>query len=116
MQRTLDALTDGPWDRLVQRPAHEGRTDLVARIQISLPHDFPDRAVREALVNPQNLRDLLQRVIPALAGRMNFSHVEEVKRSYLLDDWRRRDLDVLVRLTFRDGDQDRDIVICILVE
>jgi hypothetical protein len=94
----------------------EKKVHSVARTSTSLPHDFPDRALRDALVNPHNLRDLLQRVVPALVPCMDFSDVEEIKRSYLLDDWRRRDLDVLVRLKFRDASGNRDILICILVE
>src|SRR5437773_435275 len=80
----------------------------------ALPHDFPDRAMREALVHPDNLRALLRQVAPDVADRLDYSRLEIVQRPYFLDDWRRRDNDVLVRLPFRDAQ--RELLVCVLIE
>ena len=56
-----------------------------------LPRDFPDRAIRDALLRPVNLRALLRRVVPDLADRLDYSRLEVVPQRYLLDDWRKRD-------------------------
>jgi hypothetical protein len=66
----------------------------MARERPSVPHDFPDRVIRDALVHPANLRALLGRVAPEVAAKLDFDRREVVNRSYLLDDWRRREADV----------------------
>ena len=88
----------------------------MAPTRSELPHDFPDRAVRDAVVEPHNLRDLLQRVLPVLVEHLDFSSVEEVPRTFLLDDWRRREADVLLRLRFRDQAWGRELLVCLLLE
>ncbi len=88
----------------------------VARARGNLPHDFPDRAIRDALLNGQTLRALLRDVAPDLADRLDYSRVESVPPTYLLDDWRKRDNDILLRLPFIDPADGREILICILVE
>lgn len=79
-----------------------------------LPHDFPDRAIRDALADPGNLRELLGRVAPALADRLDYTRVEVVPPTFLLDDWRRRDSDLLLRLPFRDAAG--EVLVCVLIE
>jgi Putative transposase, YhgA-like len=79
-----------------------------------LPHDFPDRAIRDALAQPGNLRELLGRVVPALADRLDYTRVEVVPPTFLLDDWRRRDSDLLLRLPFRDAAG--EVLVCVLIE
>src|SRR5262245_37797794 len=79
-----------------------------------LPHDFPDRAIRDALAQPGNLRELLGRVTPALADRLDYTRVEVVPPTFLLDDWRRRDSDLLLRLPFRDTAG--EVLVCVLIE
>jgi hypothetical protein len=37
-------------------------------------------------------------------------------RCFLLDDWRKRDRDLMVRLRFRDPSNGREVLVCILVE
>jgi hypothetical protein len=81
-----------------------------------LPRDFPDRAIRDALVRPDNLRALLRRAVPELAERLDYSHLEIVQRSYLLDDWRRREADVLVSLPLLGAPEGQQVLICVLVE
>jgi hypothetical protein len=88
----------------------------VAESERQLPRTFPDRAIRDALVDPLNLRDFLARTVPELVDRFDFSRLEVVDPAFLLDDWRRREADVLVRLPYRDESKDRTVLVCVLVE
>ncbi len=81
-----------------------------------LPRDFPDHAIREALIQPRNLRAVLRDVAAEIADRLDYSALEIVKRTYLLDDWRQRDNDVLVRLPPLGMPASTRILICILIE
>lgn len=88
----------------------------MAESERPLPRTFADRAIRDALVDPLNLREFLHGVIPELVGRFDFTRLEVVDPSFLLDDWRKREADVLVRLPFHDEPADRTVLVCILVE
>jgi predicted transposase YdaD len=79
-------------------------------------HDFPDRAIRRLLEDPRNLRDLLMDVAPDLASRFDFSTVEPADRSFLMEDWRRREADLLFRIPFQEGESERPALVCVLVE
>jgi hypothetical protein len=81
-----------------------------------LPRDFPDHAIREALIQPRNLRAVLREVAAEIADRLDYTQLEVVKRTYLLDDWRERDNDVLVRLPLLGTPVGTRILICILIE
>jgi hypothetical protein len=81
-----------------------------------LPHHFPDRAIRDALAHPHNLRALLRRALPELAEQLDFEQLEVVSRAFLLDDWRRREADILVRLPLRLGAEGEAALVCVLVE
>jgi hypothetical protein len=56
-----------------------------------LPRDFPDRAVCDALVRSHHLRALLRQVAPDYADRLDYSRLQIVPRTYLVDDWRQRE-------------------------
>jgi hypothetical protein len=79
-------------------------------------HDFPDRAIRRLLEDPRNLRDLIAAVLPDLVDRFDFDRVERPPRTFLLDDWRRRESDMLFRLPFRAEDDLPPALVCLLVE
>lgn len=80
-----------------------------------LPRDYPDRAIRDALVHPEHLHALLRQVAPEIADRLDYSRLEEVQRPYLLDDWRQREADILVRLPLLDT-AGAEVLVCILIE
>jgi Putative transposase, YhgA-like len=80
-----------------------------------LPRDFPDRAIRDGLVHAQHLRALLRRVAPEIADRLDYARLEIVPRSYLLDDWRKREADILIRLPLLGG-EGGEVLVCILIE
>jgi Putative transposase, YhgA-like len=88
----------------------------MARSPSELPHNFPDRAMREALVQPDNLHALMRAVAPQVADHFDYPRLEIVGKPYFLDDWRSRERDVLVRLPYRDETGQRELLVCILVE
>jgi hypothetical protein len=80
-------------------------------------HDFPDRALRRLLQNPGNLRDLLADLLPDLIDRFDFSRLEVLDRDFPLEDWRRRESDLLFRLPFLPSAGDlAPVLVCVLVE
>jgi Putative transposase, YhgA-like len=64
-------------------------------------HDFPDRAIRQAFDHRANLRDALSEAVPHLVARLDCERAEEVPRSFLLEDWRGRESDLLFRIPYR---------------
>jgi hypothetical protein len=80
-----------------------------------LPRDFPDRAIRDGLIHQDHLRAVLRRVAPEVADRLDYGRLEVVPRSFLLDDWRQREADVLVLLPLL-GAPGAEVLVCILVE
>jgi hypothetical protein len=78
-------------------------------------HDFPDRAIRRLMEDPANLRDLVAAVLPGLVDRLDFSRVELLPREFLLEDWRKRENDLLFRLPFL-AEPDAWALLCLLVE
>lgn len=79
-------------------------------------HSFPDRAIRKLLEDPENLRELISAVAPDLATGFDFSQVEFLPREFLLEDWRRRESDLLFRVPYRRGDEKRSTLVCLLIE
>jgi hypothetical protein len=88
----------------------------MARRPSDWPHNLPDRMMRDALVQPDNLRALVREVAPGIADLLDYSRAEVVGKPYFLDHWRSRKRDVLVRLPYRDAAGQREILVCILVE
>ena len=79
---------------------------------------FPDRAFHEALEQVQNLRDVLFQAVPDVASRLDFDHAEYIKPAFLLEDWRRRESDLLCLIPYRPpGAAEREtVLICVLLE
>jgi hypothetical protein len=88
----------------------------MARSPADLPRDYPDHAIRDALTHPHNLRDLVRRLVPTLVDCLDFDRREIMPRTFLLDDYREREADLLVRLPFRDTAEGEAVLVCILLE
>jgi hypothetical protein len=56
--------------------------------------DLPDRAIRQGLLHPEHLRDLLRDVVPSLVDGFDCARRRLLDREFPLDDWRRREADV----------------------
>jgi hypothetical protein len=79
-------------------------------------HDFPDRAIRHLQSHPAHLRELVEAVVPAVAPRLDFNHVTELKRDFPLPDWRRREADLLFHVPFRSAEPALETLLCLLIE
>ncbi len=82
----------------------------------SEPRDFPDRSIRQQLQNAANLRELLEVIIPELAPQLDFDGLQALDRTFLLDDWRSRESDLLFSLPYRTEQENTNVLICILIE
>ena len=80
------------------------------------PRDFADRIYRESLKNPENLRDLISAALPDIATGFQFDRAELLDREFPLEDWRRRESDLLFRIPFRDGSDELETLVCLLLE
>jgi hypothetical protein len=77
---------------------------------------LPDRAMRETLRHPEHLRALLRQVVPDLAEDFDYPQMKILDREFLLDDWRKREGDLLVEVPFGVGDSTRRALVCVVLE
>ena len=78
--------------------------------------DFVDRALRDLLSQPANLRGFLADVVPDLVGRFDFDKMQPARREYFLGDWRSREADLLFEIPYRLPDREEWALVCVLVE
>lgn len=79
-------------------------------------HQFPDRAYRRLLEDRRNLAEAMQRAHPDLAHSLDFTRAEPVGTEFILDDWRRRESDLLFRVPFLIAGENRWVLILLLLE
>jgi hypothetical protein len=92
-----------------------------ASTMTTLPHrqplrDLPDRILRDSLQHPDNLRALVEAVVPDLAPGFDFSRLNPLEREFPLDDWRRRESDLAFEVPFRSGAEARQALVFVLIE
>jgi hypothetical protein len=68
------------------------------------------------LQDPRNLADLLAEASPEIAARFEFDRAELLDREFLLEDWRRRESDLLYRVPFREEPESEPALVCVLLE
>jgi hypothetical protein len=78
--------------------------------------DYADKAIRDALLQPDNLRDLIHSQVPDLADRFDFTRVSLVSVDFLLPDGRGREADLLFEIPFRSGNDEQIALVCVLLE
>jgi Putative transposase, YhgA-like len=79
-------------------------------------HDFTDRAIRQLLSQPDNLREFLAAVVPDLADGFEVERMRPAPREYFLGNWRRRSADLLFEIPYRTADRETLALVCVLVE
>jgi hypothetical protein len=87
-------------------------------------HPFWDRAIRFLLGRPERLRDILSLYDRELAARLDFQRLEPLDRSFILDDYREREVDLAVRLPYRSaagsqtspGSAESEVIVYLLLE
>jgi hypothetical protein len=102
--------------RAVEDKSVVARKDEAMRPPNELPRDLADRAVRQALRHPANLRAFLQQAVPALADGFDCERARLLDREFLLDDWRRREADLPFEVPYRLGDEQGWALVYVLVE
>jgi hypothetical protein len=79
-------------------------------------HDFPDRALRQSLQHPENLRAFLHQAVPELADGFVCERARLLDREFPLDDWRRRASDLLFEIPYRSAAGEQLALVCVLIE
>ncbi|MBI1925209.1 Rpn family recombination-promoting nuclease/putative transposase [Candidatus Poribacteria bacterium] len=85
---------------------------------IPLIREFPDRSIRWLLETPANVRGLLLAVAADLAEQINYTHLQRVDRTFILDSFRKREADMIFLASFSDDftQPPREVIIYILIE
>ena len=78
--------------------------------------DFVDRFFRDALSNPENLRDFLMDAVPSLAPNFDFTRTVLLKTEFKLPDWSKRIADLLFEIPYRFDGGERVALVCVLIE
>ena len=76
---------------------------------------FADRSAKWLLSNPYNLRSLLEIIGEDLVESLDFSRVQSVNTTFIADNLREQESDLVFLLPFRDTDE-TEVMIYILVE
>jgi hypothetical protein len=79
-------------------------------------HDFPDRALRQSLQQPANLRAFLRQAVPDLADGFVYEQARLLDREFPLDDWRRRASDLVFEIPYRSAAGEQLALVCVLIE
>ena len=76
---------------------------------------FPDRSARWLLSNTDNLQGLLEIIGSDLVDALDFSKVQRVNTTFIADNLREQESDLVFLLPFRDADE-TEVMIYILLE
>jgi hypothetical protein len=79
-------------------------------------HEFPDRAIRWLLETPDNVKGLLLAVVADLAKNIDYIHLQRLDRTFISDNFRKREADLVFTAPFIDEQETREIIIYILIE
>jgi len=85
---------------------------------ISLVREFPDRSIQWLLETPDNVCGLLKIISYDLASRISYGQLRNLKRTFILDNFRKREVDIVFEAPFADKSENTpdDIIIYILIE
>jgi hypothetical protein len=79
-------------------------------------HPFWDRSIRGLLRRPKHLRALIGLFDPDLAERLDFERLERIERSFVLEDYRQREADLVVRLPYQADAGQQEVIVYLLLE
>jgi hypothetical protein len=80
------------------------------------PRDFIDRLIRGLMGRPDNLADFVRASRPRLAPGFVFEQTQPASREFLIEDWRRREADLLFEIPYRWVERQADVLVWILLE
>jgi predicted transposase YdaD len=65
--------------------------------------EFPDRGTRWLLESPSNMRELVRLVAADLAEQMDFSRLQQVQTTFVSDQLRKQESDLVFRVPFQES-------------
>ena len=77
--------------------------------------EFPDKGTKWLLESGENVKGLLQIVASDLVDRLDFSRLEKVNQSFIPDNFREQESDVIYLVPFRSEDVG-EVMIYVLIE
>ena len=77
---------------------------------------FADRSTRWLLEDKENVRGLLEIVADHLVGHLDFSQLTHINRSFIPDNLREQESDIVYSVPFRDESKTEELLIYILIE
>lgn len=81
------------------------------------PRDLADKAFRELLEHPDNVRDIVSRFLTAdELSRFDFDRMKRLQNRATMPAWNSRESDILAEVPYRDGDTTREALICVQIE
>jgi hypothetical protein len=80
------------------------------------PRDFIDRLMRSLLSRRENFADFVRVARPRLAPGLDLDQARPAAREFLLDDWRRREADLLFEVPYRWVERQTEVLVWILLE
>jgi hypothetical protein len=80
------------------------------------PRDLPDRAIRQALRHPANLRAFLHQAVGALADGFDCDRLRLLERAFPMEDWHGREADLPFEIPYRLGGAEQQALVYVLVE
>ena len=89
--------------------------EILSFFDIPIEH-FPDRSTRWLFQDNENVRGLLEIVASELVERIDFSRMTHISRSFILDNLREQESDIVVSVPFRNESETDDLLIYILIE
>jgi hypothetical protein len=79
-------------------------------------YEFPDRAIRWLLETPDNVKGLLLAAVDDLAKHIDYSRLQRLDRTFISDNFRKREADLVFTAPFIDKQETREVIIYILIE
>ena len=90
-------------------PEHNNIRDF---FDVDIEH-FPDRSARWLFQHWENVKGLLEILAADLAKLIDFQRLNQLNRSYIPDNLREQESDLVFRVPFRDGSEELEIYILI---
>ena len=90
-------------------------TDILDFFDMQIEH-FPDRSTRWLFEDPENVRGLLEIIIGDLVEQIDFDQIVQHKRSFVRDDLRELEPDLVFSVPFRSDPKSDGLLIYILIE
>jgi hypothetical protein len=80
------------------------------------PRDYIDRMMRDLLGRQENLADFVRDARPRLAPGFVFEQAHPASREFLIEDWRRREADLLFEIPYHWAERQTEVLVWILLE